>query len=99
VTKRERDPRQWSNEEIAKDTQGYLAAQQAFIEDRDAAQIRRREVDDLSRFTASFVRAGGKREDAEEAFWSQRNEGAAERARREDDDVLLASRRNVRRGL
>jgi hypothetical protein len=99
VTKNPRDPRQWSNTEIAKDSQGYLAAQQAFREDRDAAQIRRREVDDLNRFTESFVRAGGKREDAEEAFWSKRNTDAAESAQRADDEALYASRRSVRRGL
>jgi type VI protein secretion system component VasF len=67
VTKNPRDPRQWTNMEIAKDAQGYLAAQDAFRADRDAAQIRRREVNDLNRFTESFVRAGGRREEAEVA--------------------------------
>jgi hypothetical protein len=99
VTKNPRDPRTWTNIEISKDAAGYLAAQDAFREDRAAADLRRREDYDKSRFTESFIRAGGKREAAEEAFWSERNEDATQKARREEDEALRTSRRSVRRGL
>jgi hypothetical protein len=99
VTKNPRDPRQWTNLEIAEDAQGYLAAQDAFGADREAEQIRRREVDNLSRFTESFVRAGGKRQDAEQAFWEQRNADALQSARTADDQARAEQRRRVRQGL
>jgi hypothetical protein len=99
VTKNPRDPRVWTNMEIARDAQGYLAAQDAFRADRDAAQLRRREVDALNRFTESFVRAGGQRSDAEEAFWSQRNTEALQSARTADDQARAEQRRHVRQGL
>jgi hypothetical protein len=99
VTKNPRDPRVWSNVEIAKDGAGYLAAQDAFRSDRQAADQLRREDDDKSRFTEAFVRAGGKRSDAEAAFLRERNEDATQKAKREEDEALHASRRSVRRGL
>jgi hypothetical protein len=99
VTKNPRDPRTWTNIEIAKDTQGYLGAQQAWREDREAAALRRTEEDDKARFTERFIRAGGKRQDAEAAFSRQRGEDAARRAKREEDEALAASRRSIRRGL
>jgi hypothetical protein len=99
VTKNPRDPRVWTNIEIAKDAQGYLGAQQTWRDDREAEQLRRIEADDKSRFTESFVRGGGKREDAEQEFERKRKEDASERARREENEVLSASQRHVRRGL
>jgi hypothetical protein len=91
--KDKRNPDRWTNAEIESDTEGFLQAQQAlFREDRAEAQRRRREVDHLRRFTEAFVRAGSKRQDAEQAFWEQRNTTA-------DDQARAEQRRRVRQGL
>ncbi len=40
--KNPRDPRTWSNRQIEQDSEGYVAAQQAYRDDQEAAEQQRR---------------------------------------------------------
>ncbi len=97
--KNPRDPNKWSNKEIEADPQGYVQAQEAFQEDRQKAEQQRRDSDDERRFTAEFIRNGGRAADAPAAFRRTRSEGAAQAAARVDTTALTASRRSVRQAL
>ncbi len=94
-----RNPNRWSNKEIEADPQGYVAAQEAHRQDREKAESQRREADDERRFTAEFIRNGGRAADAPAAFRRTRSEGAARAAARADTTALTASRRHVKQGL
>jgi hypothetical protein len=94
-----RNPNRWSNQQIQADTEGNLAERLLRREDRAACAAPRREVDNLRRFTEAFVKAGGKRQDAEQAFWEQRNTEALQSARTADDQARAEQRRRVRQGL
>jgi len=92
-----RDPRNWENTEIEQDAAGYVAAQQAFAEDRDAEHARKRERDALASFTEEFVRNGGKRSDARAAWQKLRNERASEAAERADEEARRFTKLEARR--
>ncbi len=94
-----RDPGTWSNREIERDSEGYVQAQEAFRLDQERAEQQRRTADDERRFTAEFVRNGGRAADAPAAFRRTRNEGAAQAAALADASAQQASRRHVKQGL
>lgn len=97
--KDKRDPSKWTNQEIQHDTSGYFEAQRNFREDKDEEIRKSREQDDLRRYTAEFVANGGKEEDAASAFWSQRNESAADAAKRANEEAAEAGRERIRSAL
>ncbi len=97
--KNPRDPSTWSNKQIEQDSEGYVEAQRAFREDKETAEQQRRTTDDERRFTAEFIRNGGRAADAPAAFRRTRSEGAAQAAARVDTTALTASRRSVRQAL
>jgi hypothetical protein len=96
MTRNPRDHREWTNKELERDPEGYLAAQSARRKDQDAQEQKRRGADDLERFTEAFVAAGGSRADATAAFKAHRNEQATTAARAADQSAAEASRRRVR---
>ncbi len=85
-----RNPNAWSNREIEGDSAGYLAAQQACRQDQAAAAAQRQAEQDLERFTAAFVVAGGTRADAHAAYRERVNEEAAQAARTADETARRA---------
>jgi hypothetical protein len=87
-----RNPNNWSTREIEEDSAGYVAAQQAYRLDLDAAAAQRSEQQDQERFTKSFVVAGGTRADAHDAYRAKRNEQATEAAEFADEAARLAQR-------
>ncbi len=97
--KNQRDPSKWSNVEIEADSEGYVEAQEAHVEDRQAAERERREADDLRLFEEEFVRNGGKRSEAARRFREQRDRDGAEAASRASASVLQDARRRIRRAL
>ena len=97
--KNPRDPGTWSNRQIEQDSEGYVQAQEAFRLDQERAESQRRTTDDERRFTAEFVRNGGRAADAPAAFRRTRNEGAAQAAALADASAQQASRRHVKQGL
>jgi hypothetical protein len=96
MTRNPRDEREWTNKELEEDSAGYLAAQAARRKDEAAAEQKRRDADDLERFTEAFVAAGGSRSDAATAFKAHRNEQAATAAVQADLSAVEASRRRIR---
>ena len=99
MTKDKRNPTKWTNAEIQHDAEGYVSAQQAYREDQVEETRKAREQDDLERFVTNFVESGGTREGAEQAFWRQRNETAADAAQRANDEAATASRQRIRSAL
>jgi hypothetical protein len=99
MTKKPRDHRAWTNEEIEQDSEGYLAAQVAFAEDQDEADRQRREADDLARFEEAFVNGGGSKNEAAAAYKAHKNRRAAEAAARADQEALIASQHHIRGNL
>jgi hypothetical protein len=99
MTKNPRDHREWSNEDIQEDAEGYLAAQQVYREEAEAREDRRREEDDKARFTEEFTTAGGDRADAAAEWRKMRNERALEVARRADEAAVEQTRRHASRSL
>ena len=95
MTKNPRNHREWTNEELEQDSAGYLAAQEAYREDREKADHQRREKDDLERYTEAFVEAGGNRSDAPAAFKAERNRRAAEAASQADQAAAERTRRTT----
>ena len=96
MTKNPKDHREWTLEEVEEDSQGYLAAQQAYDEERAQAEERRTYEADLKHFRAAFVAAGGEEEAAEAAFRARRNEQAAEAAREAEQADQVAAERSRR---
>jgi hypothetical protein len=97
--KKPRDYRAWTNREIEQDSEGYVAAQQAYREDQEAAEQQRIEADDERQFTERFVEAGGRERDAAAAYKAHRNQQAAEEAGRMEDAALQGARARVRQVL
>ena len=94
-----RDPRTWTNRDIEADSAGYVRAQEAFAEDQEAAEQQRREADDLARFTAEYIRNGGRERDAAAEWRTRRNRQASEAAARSNTGALEASRRHILQNL
>ncbi len=94
-----RNPYRWSNVEIEQDGEGFLAAQEAFRHAGEEAETRRREEDDLQRFTEAYTEAGGKRSEAAAAFREQRGQQAAAAATKAEASVLADARRRLRQAL
>ena len=99
MTTNPRDHREWTNKELEQDPEGYLAAQAARRKDEDAQEQKRRDADDLERFTEAFVAAGGSHADATAAFKAHRHEQATTAARAADQSATEASRLRVRARL
>jgi hypothetical protein len=99
MTRNPRDEREWTNKELEADSAGYLAAQAARRKDEAAAEQKRRDADDLERFTEAFVRAGGNKSNAEAAYKADRNARAAEAASQADQEAVVASRHRIRSQL
>ena len=99
MTKNPRDHNAWTNAEIQEDSAGYLAAQQAYREALAAETQRRRDADDLERFTEAFVAAGGDKGVAAAAFKAHRNEQAAAAAKHADAVAGGQSRRRIAQAL
>lgn len=78
MTKRSRDYTAWTNEEIAEDPEGYIAAQAAYREDQAAEEDRKREQRDFEQWRRSFVEEGGQPAEARAAWVEQRAREAAE---------------------
>jgi hypothetical protein len=97
--KEPRNPYRWTNREIEADSEGYVAAQQAYREDQEAAEQQRIEADDEARFTESFISAGGRERDAAAAYKAHRNQQAAEAATKAEASVLADARRRIRQAL
>jgi hypothetical protein len=67
----------WTNLDIQDDPQGYLEWQKQERE-REARELqKRRDEDDLKRYTEEYVAAGGSRNDAAAAWRAHLNEQAA----------------------
>ena len=96
MTKNPKDHREWTLEEVEEDSQGYLAAQQAYHEERAQAEERRAYEADFRHFREAFVAAGGAEEAAEAAFQAHRNEQAAEAAREAEQADQVAAERSKR---
>jgi len=94
-----RNPYRWSNVEIEQDAPGYIAAQEAFRHAGEEAETRRREEDDLQRFSSAYVEAGGDHKDARAAFREQRGQQAAAAATKAEASVLADARRRIRQAL
>jgi hypothetical protein len=96
MTRNPRDHTVWTNRELEQDPQGYLAAQEAYREHKATEEQKKRDADDLERFTEAFVAAGGNKSDAAAAFRAHRNEQATTAARRADQSAAEESRRRIR---
>jgi hypothetical protein len=96
MTMNPRDHREWSNKEVEENPQGYLAAQEAYREHKATEEQKKRDADDLERYTEAFVAAGGNKSDAAAAFRAHRNEQAATAARRADQEAAEQARRRIR---
>ena len=94
-----RDPRKWTNREIEQDSEGYIAAHEAYQEDQATELQRAREADDLARFTDEYVRNGGRERDAATAFRTHRNRLAAEAASRADGAAARDTRERIKHTL
>ena len=82
----------WTNRDVERDPQGYLALQRKEREDREREAAKQCEADDLARFTRTFVANGGSEADAKAAYKALKNERAADAARRADVDVSARMR-------
>ena len=94
-----RNHTRWTNTEIEQDSGGYIAAQEAYAEDKVEAERQRREADDQQRFEEEFVRGGGAKVEASAAWRKHRNEQAAEAASRAEQATLSGARHRVRQPL
>lgn len=93
-----RNPQKWTNEEIAGDAAGYVAAQEAFREDEARARALEAEQMDRERFVEAFVAGGGARSGAEAAWRAARDQRASEVAQQADQTarrVQLGAARGV----
>jgi hypothetical protein len=99
MTKNPRDYRVWTNREIEDDSEGYVAAQQAFRDDQEATEQQRQGADDEARFKEEFVQAGGRERDAAAAYRTHRNRQAEEAAARSEEAALEGARAHVRQTL
>ena len=94
-----RNPSKWTNREIEADSDGYVAAQQAYRDDQEAAERQRQEADDERRFREAFLANGGRERDTATAYKAHRNRQAAEAAGRAEEAALLGARARIRQAL
>lgn len=85
--KNPRKTSEWTNKEIQEDSAGYLAAQKAEREDREAEARDRAETVAREDFEAAYVRAGGDPEQAEYAYKAHRGGQAAVAATNADEQA------------
>jgi hypothetical protein len=90
------DPTKWTNQKISEDSEGYVAAQQAYRKAREEEQRKALEDFDRQTFVSEFVRRGGTREDAERAYTNAINREAAEAAEAANTEAAAYQRRRVR---
>ena len=91
-----RNPNAWTNREIEQDSVGYVAAQEAHRRNEAVAADRRAEERDRDRFVAAFVKEGGSKADALDAYRKCTNERAAEAIRTADEAADEAAHREQR---
>jgi hypothetical protein len=91
--------REWTNKELEQDPQGYLAAQAAYNENREAERRRGLEEADRQDFEHQFVAAGGTKSESDKEWQRHKNEMAAQAARRADTEAAEQSRRQIRSRL
>jgi hypothetical protein len=70
----------WSSRDVQRDPQGFLKAQQAERERKEAEANKQQEQDELERFTRTFVAEGGDPRDAEAEWRRTCSEQAAQSA-------------------
>jgi hypothetical protein len=92
MTRDSRNHQVWSLKEIEGDSAGYVAAQSAYRQDQDAAAAQRRADQDLERFTAAFLTAGGTKSGAGDAYRAKRDAEATEAATFADETARRAQR-------
>ena len=64
----------WRSKDVRRDSEGFLKAQQAEREWKEAKAKKQQEQDDLECFTLTFVAEGGDSRDAEEEWRRTRSE-------------------------
>jgi hypothetical protein len=96
---KQRNPNKWTNEEIEADSQGYIAAQKAYREDREQQERAAAEDADREMYEREFVRQGGSRDAATREWRKHRDAQAARTAEQVEHEAEAASRRNVRSRL
>jgi hypothetical protein len=74
MTRNPHDHREWTNKELEQDPQGYLAAQAAYNENREAERRRGLEEADRQDFERPFVAAGGTKSESDKE-WPPRPPG------------------------
>jgi hypothetical protein len=79
----------WSSRDVQRDPQGFLKAQQAERERKEAEANKQQEQDELERFTRTFVAEGGDPRDAEEEWRRTCSEQAAQSARAKAEATRL----------
>src|SRR5829696_7286651 len=97
--KKRRDPSLWTTKDVEADTEGYLAAQAAYQEDRAEQERAAAEDADRELYVREFVRQGGDREAGAAAWRKARDERAARTAEDAELEAERVSRRNVRSAL
>jgi hypothetical protein len=70
----------WRSTDVQRDPEGFLKAQAAERERRQAEAKKQQEADELEKFVRTFVSEGGDPRDAEAAWRRSRNEHAAQSA-------------------
>lgn len=94
--KDKKNPNRWTNVEIEGDPDGYIAAQRAYREEQEKTRRQAMYAADEASFTREFVRNGGERSKASQAFRDHRNRQAAQSAEQADTAAEQAGRRRVR---
>ena len=71
----------WRSKDVRRDSEGFLKAQQAEREWKEAKAKKQQEQDDLERFMRTFVAEGGDLREAEEEWRRTRSKHAAQSER------------------
>ena len=79
--------REWTNQEIEDDPQGYVRAQQATRRHEARESARAAEEADKHRYVTAFVAGGGTRYAAAEAYEAHRDAQAAQVAEQGDEQA------------
>ena len=87
-----RNPSAWTLKDIEGDSAGYKAAQSAARQDRTLEEQKRQEALDRAAFEAAFIKAGGTRAGAGDAYRAKRDQRASEAAAFADETARLAQR-------
>jgi len=86
------NPSAWTLKDIEGDSAGYRAAQSASRQDRTLEEQKRQESLDRASFEAAFIKAGGTRAGAGDAYRAKRDQRASEAAAFADETARLAQR-------